>query len=173
MRKSMVGVFLCGLIATACGTTVDVFNVQGWVVGDSLRLVLETDLPDEMVLDVGMGRMYITKGEVLAHSVRPQNLFFAEVTVAELRKGVVIDLIEENEDFYPFVIRRIGFNPDWYSVEITDRHYAYIALPPGETEGWKGEAVTPIPGGGDSVKGQRVYGRYEFRWGRSFMVKEE
>ena len=132
---------------------------------DTLVLKLDTDMPDDMVVDVGMGRVFTTPNYRYSKE-RPTNLFLAEIPVSELRKGITIDLAHENRDFYPLVLRRIGFNPDWGRVEITSRHYAYMGLPPSETEELKGEAIGAV------LKG-RLYDRYEFRWGRDFVVKEE
>ena len=166
MLRWMVLALLVVLIATACGTTVDRFVMEARLPGnDTLELKLDTDMPDDMVVDVGIGRIFTTPGG-RGLKERPTNLFYAELPVSELRQGITIDLAHENRDFYPLVLRRIGFNPAWGRVEITSRHYAYMGLPPSESEELEGKAIGAV------LKG-RIYDRHEFYWGRSFTVKGE
>ena len=173
MNRWVALALLCALIVTACGTTVDTFEMHTRLPGnDTLELKLDTDMPDDMVVDVGVGRIFTTPNYKYSKE-RPTNLFYAELPASKLREGITIDLSHENRDFYPLVLRRIGFNPDWGRVEITSRHYVYMGLSPSDSEGLKGRAFTEIRNGLGEITGQRLHDRHEFRWGRSFVVKEE
>ena len=173
MKRWVALWLLCMLIVAACGTVVDRFEMEARLPGnDTLELKLDTDMPDDMVVDVGMGRVFTTP-DYRYTKERPTNLFFAELTASELREGITIDLAHENRDFYPLVLRRIGKNPDWGRVEITSRHYAYMGLPPVDSEGLTGKAVKDARNAFGEVIGKRLYDRHEFRWGRNIVVKEE
>ena len=165
---------LCVLIVTACGTTVDRFEMSTRFLGDdTLEFRLDTDMPEDMVVTVGMGRVFTTPNYRYSKE-RPTNLFYAGYTAAHLRGGITINLAHENRDFYPLVLRRAEheYNQDWGRVEITDRHYIYMSYVPDDDESITGEAVEDITNPVGEVIGKRLHDRREFKWGRSFVVKE-
>ena len=147
-------------VLTACGTVVDEFTMDVAQEGHLLSLQLDTDLPDDTVVIVGMGRVFTTPDYQYLKE-RPTNLYYAGYEVSELQGGVTIDLPHEGRDFAALVQRRTRSNPDWGRVQITPRHYVYMLYQPGDD----------VSLSGDAVEDGRLHERREFAWGQSVAVR--
>ena len=158
---SMAFILLCALVACG-GLVVDDFNIQHRISGETLRIWLETDLPDDRSVYSTVQRYFQVEGE---SEPRPMPLWDGWFDVATLRDGVTLHLTDEARQYEEAVRRRLDspLNADWPSVIMMPRHYVRAHY--NQDEKMTGRAAQEMVNSLGELLYYQLKDRNEFTWG--------